>query len=80
MDKQQIMRELESIFQNVFQDTTLKIFPEMTANDVAAWDSLSHVEMMRQVEKHFNLRFKLREVRRLKNVGEFIELLCKKLS
>ena len=55
------MEKLNGIFCEVFDDDTLEIAPEMTANDVDGWDSLSHVNLIVAVEARFNIRFSQKE-------------------
>jgi acyl carrier protein len=50
----------------------------MTANDVDSWDSLSHMVLIVEIEKAFNIKFKLRELNKMKNVGDMIDLLALK--
>ena len=44
-----------------------------------SWDSLTHVQLIVAVEKEFSVKFSTVEVMKLKNVGEFIELINKKV-
>ena len=53
---------------------------ETTANDVAEWDSLNHTVMISEIEKHFNTRFKFKEVIAFKNVGDMVNTLKIKLA
>jgi len=50
------------------------------AADVPGWDSLSHINVVLAVEKHFGVRFKSVEVLRLKNVGDLQRLVDSKLA
>ena len=75
MNKDDIGGQLNSIFQDVFQDNDLMIAREMTALDVARWDSLSHIQLITEVEMVFGVKFKLREVMNMKNVGDLIDLI-----
>jgi len=50
------------------------------ATEVPGWDSLSHINVVLAVEKHFGVRFKSAEVLRLKNVGDLRRLLDSKLA
>lgn len=63
---------LNQIFCMVFDDDTLHITPDMTANDVDGWDSLSHVNLITAVEAKFNLRFTQKELLKQKNVGDLV--------
>jgi acyl carrier protein len=63
----------------VFQDPNLVINNEMTANDVAQWTSLTHLIMIENVENHFNIKLSLKELIKLKNVGDLLQLIQQKL-
>jgi acyl carrier protein len=52
-----IIDRLTTIFRRVFEDASIQVTPEMTANDVEKWDSLSHLAMIMAVEKEFGIRF-----------------------
>jgi acyl carrier protein len=67
-----IINRLNTIFRQVFEDSALQVTHEMTANDVEKWDSLSHVAMIVAVEKEFGIKFKLKELVSMKNVGDLI--------
>ncbi|HKX43776.1 MAG TPA: acyl carrier protein [Burkholderiaceae bacterium] len=70
--------QLTTIFRDVFDDDTIVVTPELTADDVDEWDSLSHIRLVLAVEKKFGLKFSAAEVGRLKNVGEFVALIDSK--
>ena len=72
-------QKLNRIFQEVFDDDSIKISEGMTAKDVEGWDSLTHVNLIVAVEKSFKISFSTKEVVALKNVGDFIQLIEKKL-
>ncbi|MFA5189848.1 MAG: acyl carrier protein, partial [Verrucomicrobiia bacterium] len=63
------IEKLNGIFQMVFDNDEINIQPEMTANDVDGWDSLSHVNLILAVEKGFGIRFAQKELLTFKNVG-----------
>jgi acyl carrier protein len=47
----------------------------MTAQDIENWDSLHHIQLISEVERAFRIKFKLREVLSMKNVGDLIDLI-----
>ena len=67
--------ELNSVFCRVFDDDGIRITPETTANDIDGWDSLSHINLVVAVERHFKVRFKSSEILKWKNVGQMHESL-----
>lgn len=78
MGKTEIIEKLTSVFQEVFSDNSLMLDDEMTANDVEKWDSLTHMLMISTVEEQFGVRFKLKELNKLKKVGDIIDVLTEK--
>ncbi len=72
----QVRTSLQNVFREVFGEPNLLIHDEMTAADVAKWDSLSHIQMIVSVEKFFQVRFKNVEIARLKKVGDLIRLIA----
>ncbi|MFZ2949047.1 MAG: acyl carrier protein [Desulfuromonadaceae bacterium] len=75
-----ILAELTPIFREVFDDDTIVVSRTTTADDIDAWDSLSHMNMVMAVEVKFKIRFALGELPTLKNVGDLADLVQKKLD
>jgi acyl carrier protein len=44
MDEQQIYAQLEGIFQDVFDEDSIQLTPQLSAKDVDGWDSLTHIQ------------------------------------
>ncbi len=70
---------LNCIFRLVFEDDTIEIRPEMTANDIDGWDSLSHVNLIIAVEAKFNIRFTKKELLTFKNIGDLLKCIESKV-
>jgi acyl carrier protein len=70
----QVLEKLTPIFRSVFDDDTLVVTPEMTAEDVERWDSLSHIDMIMLVEQSLKVRIPTREVTRMRNVGDLVRV------
>ena len=80
MEKLDIVEKLTTIFHEIFSDDTIVLSDDMTAADVENWDSLTHMLMITKVEEVFGIRFKLRELNKLKNVGNLCDLIAEKLG
>jgi acyl carrier protein len=76
MDKPQIYARLADIFEEVFDDDTIQVTPELSAKDVDGWDSLTHIRLMLTVEKAFKIKFSTSEVGKLENVGDLVSLIA----
>ena len=75
MGKEAITSTLKSVFQKVLEEKDITITREMTAQDVEKWDSLRHVQLISEVESAFGIKFKLREIMSMNNVGDLIDLI-----
>jgi len=71
---------LAGIFRTLFNDPGLELRDDLTARDVAGWDSLNHVNLMILIEEEFGVRFTTGEVSALQDVGELKRLLAAKTA
>ena len=76
----ELQKRLNQTFCEVFDDDDIKITPEMTANDIDGWDSLSHVNLIVTIETKFNIRFSQKELLTFKNVGDLLNTIRSKLT
>ena len=80
METATVTDQLTEIFRKVFHDEEIVVTPELTAAEVAGWDSLSHMLMITEVEQAFSIKFSLREINKLRNVGALVSLVENKKS
>lgn len=71
-----ILQAVNNIFNEVLDDGDITVKPETTSNDVDAWDSLNHIQLVVAIEKHFKVRFSTGEIYAWKNVGD----MCKTIA
>jgi|SaaInlStandDraft_1057018.scaffolds.fasta_scaffold719029_1 acyl carrier protein len=71
--------ELQDIMRDIFDDDELIISNDTTAEDVDDWDSLTHISLVIAIEKKWSIKFSHGEIEEVKNVGEFLNLLNKKI-
>ena len=79
MDRSVIFEKLTMVFRKIFNDDAIVLKDELTANDVANWDSLSHMIMIGEVENIFSIKFKLKELNKLADVKGLVDLIELKL-
>lgn len=75
-----ILSELQPIFRDVLDQDDVIITRDSSGENVEGWDSLAHINIVAAVEEHFKIRFALGELQDLKNVGEMVDLIGKKLE
>jgi acyl carrier protein len=80
MTEQQIYTELTRVFHDVFDDDTLVLRPDLTANEVPGWDSFTHINLIVAAEGRFHIRFKTAELESMQNVGHFVQLIEQNLA
>ena len=80
MDKEKIYENVQEIFRDVFDDENLVIENKTNADDIEDWDSLSQIRLTVAIEKFFKIKFNFGELSALKNVGEMLEVIAKKIN
>lgn len=75
MDRKELFEKLTDVFRDVFDDETITVSDETTADDIEEWDSLTHITLLASVEDEFDIRFDMKTVQKLKNVGEMADLI-----
>lgn len=78
MTKAEAMEALTPIFREVFDDDSIELSDEMTSADVEGWDSVEHFNLISEIESAFGMRFKMKEVSGMKNVGELAEIVAER--
>ena len=68
-------KKLTKVFREVFDDDSIELTPETTANDIDDWDSIEHINLIAAVEDAVGMRFQMREVSGMKNVGEMVQII-----
>lgn len=75
MDTNAIYARLNRVFQDVFDDDSIRVGPNTTADDIEDWDSLEHITLISAVERAFRMKFKMGEISSMKNVGEMAAII-----
>lgn len=78
MEKNQIMAEVQEIFRDVLDNEDIVLGNETVADDIEEWDSLTHIQLVVAVEKHFKIKFTSKEILMWKNVGEMVDCIAAK--
>ncbi len=75
MNREEIFEELNTVFRDVFGDDDIVVTDETTSADIDGWDSLMHITLISEVESHFDIRFQMKDVIGMKNVGEMVDII-----
>ena len=75
MIRKEIYKRLTEVFIDVFDDENIEISDETTATDIEGWDSLTHISLIASVEDEFDIKFDMKAIQGLKNVGEMVNII-----
>ncbi|MBI5772285.1 MAG: acyl carrier protein [Verrucomicrobia bacterium] len=79
MNQAEVIARLQTIFDDIFLEP-VKLTPQLSATEVEEWDSLLQISIVVAVEKAFGVRFRVGEVETTRNVGEFADLIARRLQ
>lgn len=79
MTREEVFATLTDIFRDVFDDDDIELTDATTADDIEDWDSLEQINLVVACEKKFKVKFDMKEIQALKNVGEMVDTIVGKL-
>jgi acyl carrier protein len=79
MKREEIFKKVSIIFQEVLEDDDIVISEDQGAKDIDEWDSLTHIMLVVETEKEFQLKFLSSEIANWNNIGEMITAIESKL-
>lgn len=79
MNREEILITLTEIFIDEFDDDTIVLSDETSAKDIEDWDSLANVNLIVAIEHTFQMKFNMGEVNNMKNVGEMVDIIMKRI-
>ncbi len=80
MERKEIYEKLNEIFKDSLDLEEVNLTDETTANDIEEWDSLSHVQLVYDIEEELGVEFSSREIMKWNNVGDMVDSILKKIS
>ena len=79
MELNDIKKNISILLTSILEHDNFETHDELTAKDVDGWDSLSHMMIITKIEEKFNIRFKLRDLNKLKNMGALVSVIKSKI-
>lgn len=75
MSREEVFERVTDIFRDVFDDDELVISDSTNSEDIEDWDSLEHIQLIVGMEKKFKVKFDIKTVNSLENVGQMVDLI-----
>ncbi len=79
MSDEELISIIQPYYREILDKKDLVLKREISANDIDTWDSLNHILLIVKCEEIFKLKFKANELVKLKNLGDFLDLIKTKL-
>ncbi len=79
MEAEVIKNRISDVLISILEHKNFEMHDELTARDVDGWDSLSHMMIITKIEEEFSIRFKLRDLNKLKNMGSLVSVIQSKI-
>lgn len=80
MERNEIIEIIRDVLVTVLKHEKFEMHDELSVADVDGWDSLSHMIIINEIESRFKMRFKLKELNKLRSMGTLIDLVENKLE
>ena len=75
MTREEVYERLNKVFQEVFDDDSITVNDNTTADDIEDWDSFEHINLVVAVEEEFSFKIPMGKVVTMKNVGEMVDII-----
>jgi acyl carrier protein len=79
MTTPQLQLEIQDVFRRIFGDETLVVTSSTSQEDIEAWDSLEHINILSIIEQKYGIKFDLNEVMEIKTAGDIMQLVSQKV-
>jgi len=79
MTRAELLQRITAILSDIVDEPNLVLTEDTTAEDVADWDSVTHVKLMIALESALHIRFETDEIAAPGDVVALIDLIQKKL-
>ena len=80
MTREEILAKVTEIIREVFDDESIIVTEKTVAGDVDGWDSLMHITLIGTVEDEFDVKFSMKDVVGMENVGQMLDLILEQVD
>jgi acyl carrier protein len=80
MDRKEVLEKIIEIAKDVFENENVVLTENSRADDFEEWDSLTHLNLISDMEDEFKIHFTLDEISDLENLGELVTAVLQHLE
>ncbi len=78
MERNEILKKVNDVFIDVLEEE-VTVKEEYSSYDVDGWDSLTHIMLIVELEKKFNIKFLSSEISSWIKISDIINSICSKI-
>lgn len=71
--------KLENVIRKVFELNEEKIDEKWTSDDIPAWDSLGHLNLIMEIEREYNIKVEIEEMFDVESIADIDTVIKKKI-
>jgi acyl carrier protein len=76
-NKDNILPIIKKSFIKVLEHDDFELKEATSAKDVDGWDSITHLLIINDIEKEFNIKFKLMDLMSMENIEDLVQAIIK---
>lgn len=80
VSKEDILHQVGGVLRTLLDQPGLSVTAETTADQVEGWDSLTHMSIISEVERVFNIEFRFNEIMQMEKVGDMVDIIAEKTA
>ena len=80
MSRLEVFEKLQEIFMDLLDDEEFQLSEDISMDTLKDWDSLMHISLISAVEDEFDIKFSMKEVVNMENVGEMADIIVRELK
>lgn len=73
-------KQLDIVLCEVFRLKSEQLRNDLTMDDVASWDSLTHMDLIASLEENFSIELSMDEIMAMKDIKTIREIICEKVA
>ena len=73
MERKEILEKLQTVYRDILDDEEIVLTEEKTADDIEDWDSITHVQIVAEIQTVFDVKFSAKEILLWESVGDIVD-------
>ena len=79
MERESLLSSIREIITGILEDEGVVIEENTAPEDIDGWDSVTHIQLVSELEKQYGIKLTLKEVMSWESIGELIDVILSKL-